>query len=121
MALVDRATVSADSISVVADGTNSANLIAGSIAGGGAVGAGLSFTVNVSGSTVHAKVNDTTLKADGAVVIDAENRTESFAVSAAAAVGGGTGVAVGAAVRNVEVAVPPVVEAMVKSGVFAAV
>ncbi|MGV0984367.1 MAG: leukotoxin LktA family filamentous adhesin [Limnohabitans sp.] len=98
VALVDRATVSADSISVVADGTNSANLIAGSIAGGGAVGAGLSFTVNVSGSTVLAKVNDTTLKADGAVVIDAENRTESFAVSAAAAVGGGTGVAVGAAV-----------------------
>jgi hypothetical protein len=101
-ALIDRSYVEADTVSVVADGTNSANLVAGSIAGGGAVGAGLSFTVNVSGSTVRAKVNNTTLKADGAVVIDAENHTESFAVSAAAAVGGATGVAVGAAVTVME-------------------
>ncbi|PUE20245.1 leukotoxin LktA family filamentous adhesin [Limnohabitans sp. WS1] len=101
-ALIDNSTLSADTVSVVADGTNSANLVAGSIAGGGALGAGLSFTVNVSGSTVRAKVNNTTLKADGAVVIDADNRTESFAVSAAAAVGGLAGVAVGAAVTVME-------------------
>jgi hypothetical protein len=101
-ALVENSFLAADTVSVVADGTNSANLVAGSIAGGGAVGAGLSFTVNVSGSTVRAKVNNSALKADGAVVIDAENRTESFAVSASAAVGGATGVAVGAAVTVME-------------------
>jgi hypothetical protein len=101
-ALLDGSTLAADTVSVVADGTNSANLVAGSIAGGGALGAGLSFTVNVSGSTVRAKVNNTTLKADGAVVIDADNRTASFAVSAAAAVGGLAGVAVGAAVTVME-------------------
>ena len=97
-ALMNNSSISADSISVLAEGANRSNLIAGSIGGGGAVGAGVSFTLNVSGSTVRAKVNDTTLKADGAVVIDADNTTESFSVSASGAVGGATGVALGASV-----------------------
>ena len=40
-ALIDSATVRANDVSVVADGANRANLIAGSIGGGGAVLAGL--------------------------------------------------------------------------------
>ena len=101
-ALVQNSTVQADTISVLAQGTNSANLIAGSVGGGGAVGAGASFTVNVSGSTVRSRVIDSALKADGAVVIDADNTTESFSVSASGGVGGATGVALGASVTVME-------------------
>lgn len=103
-ALVQDASVEADSLSVVADGTNASNLVAGSIGGGAAVGVGLSFTVNVSDATVSAKIHDSAIRADGAVVVDADNRTESFSVSASAGVGGlvGTGVAVGASVSVME-------------------
>ena len=102
VALIDSATVRANDVSVVADGANRANLIAGSIGGGGAVGVGLSFTVAVSGSTVSAVVDDSTILADGAVVVDADNRTESQSVSASGAVGGVAGVAVGATVTVME-------------------
>ena len=105
VARVDNATIRADSIAVVADGTNASNLVAGAVSYAGApggVGVGLSFTVNVSGSTVRALVNDSTLRADGAVVVDADNRTESFSVSASAAAGGGYGAAVGASVSVME-------------------
>src|SRR3990167_2519486 len=97
VALVDSSTIKADSIAVVADGSNASNLVAGAVSYAGVpggVGVGLSFTVNVSGSTVRALVDDSTLAADGAVVVDADNRTESFSVSASAAAGGSFGAAV---------------------------
>lgn len=105
VALVDKATVNAESIAVVADGRNASNLVAGAVSYAGApggVGVGLSFTVNVSGSTVRALVDDSTLRADGAVVIDADNRTESFSVSSSAAAGGSYAAAVGASVSVME-------------------
>jgi hypothetical protein len=101
VALVDNATVNADSIAVVADGRNASNLVAGAVSYAGVpggVGVGLSFTVNVSGSTVRALVDDSTLRADGAVVVDADNRTTSLSVSSSAAKGGSYGAAVGASV-----------------------
>ncbi len=104
-ALVDRSRVFANNLSVVADGSNLSNLVAGSASYGGALlgsGVGLSFTVNVSGSTVRALIDDTDVRADGAVVVDADNRTTSLSVSSAAAVGGSTGVAVGASVSIME-------------------
>ncbi len=105
LAQVDNATVKAGSISVLANGTNASNLVAGAVSVAGApggVGVGLSFTVNVSGSTVRALVNNATIRADGAVVVDADNRTESFSVSASAAAGGAFGAAVGASVSVME-------------------
>jgi hypothetical protein len=102
IAQVNNATVRANNIAVVANGSNHANLVAGSIGGGGAVGVGLSFTVASSGSTVKALVKDATLAADGAIVVDADNTTESLSVSASAAVGGTAGVAVGASVTVME-------------------
>ena len=105
VALVDSSTIKADSIAVVADGSNASNLVAGAVSYAGVpggVGVGLSFTVNVSGSTVRALVDDSTLAADGAVVVDADNRTESFSVSASAAAGGSFGAAVGASVSVME-------------------
>ena len=80
-------------------------MVAGSASYGGALlgsGVGLSFTVNVSGSTVRALIDDTNVRADGAVVVDADNRTTSLSVSSAAAVGGSNGVAVGASVSVME-------------------
>lgn len=105
VALVDNATVNADSIAVVADGRNASNLVAGAVSYAGVpggVGVGLSFTVNVSGSTVRALVDDSTLRADGAVVVDADNRTTSLSVSSSAAAGGSYGAAVGASVSVME-------------------
>ncbi|WP_439114113.1 leukotoxin LktA family filamentous adhesin, partial [Hydrogenophaga sp.] len=105
VALVDASTIRANNISVLADGTNASNLVAGAVSYAGVpggTGVGLSFTVNVSGSTVRALVDDSALAADGAVVVDADNRTESLSVSASAAAGGSFGVAVGAAVSVME-------------------
>ena len=103
VAAVVGSTVNADSMAVVADGANRFNLIAGSVGGGGLGGGGLSFTVGVSGSTVRALVVNSNLNADGAVIVDADNRTEMLAVSATGAYGGvGVGVAVGAAVTVME-------------------
>ncbi|TXI73269.1 MAG: leukotoxin LktA family filamentous adhesin, partial [Limnohabitans sp.] len=105
LAQVDNSAIRANSVSVVADGSNMSNLVAGSVSRGGAIlgsGVGLSFTVNVSGSTVRALVDDSTVRADGAVVVDADNRTTSLSASSSAAVGGSTGVAVGASVSVME-------------------
>ncbi|TXI74221.1 MAG: leukotoxin LktA family filamentous adhesin [Limnohabitans sp.] len=104
-ALIDSARVFANNLSVVANGSNMSNLVAGSVSRGGTVigsGVGLSFTVNVSGSTVRALVNDSDVRADGAVVVDADNRTTSLSASASAASGGSSGVAVGASVSVME-------------------
>ena len=105
LAQVDNSAIRANSVSVVADGTNASNLVAGSVSRGGAVigsGVGLSFTVNVSGSTVRALIDDSDVRADGAVVVDADNRTTSLSASASAASGGSSGVAVGASVSVME-------------------
>ncbi len=105
VALVDSSTLRARNISVLADGANASNLVAGSASYGGALlgsGVGLSFTVNVSGSTVRAKINNSDIRADGAVVVDANNHTTSLSASSSAAAGGSNGVAVGASVSVME-------------------
>lgn len=102
LARVDHATIAANNVSVLAEGANRTNLIAGSMGGGGVAGVGLSFTVNVSGSDVRALVSDSVVRADGAVAINATNRTEELAVAATAGGGGIAGVAIGAAVTVLE-------------------
>ncbi len=101
-ARIDGSSVAASDVSVLAEGANRTNLIAGSVGGGGVAGVGLSFTVNVSGSNVRALVNDSLLQADGDVKIDAINRTEELAVAATIGGGGIAGVAIGAAVTVLE-------------------
>ena len=102
VASLDRARVNANDFSVLADGRNSTNLIAGSVGAGGVAGAGMSFTVNVSGSTVRALVKDSTVRADGAVTVNALNATTELAVAATAGVGELGGVAMGAVVSVLE-------------------
>lgn len=102
LASLDRARIYANDFSVLADGRNSTNLIAGSVGAGGVAGAGISFTVNVSGSTVSALVKDSTVRADGAVNVSALNTTTELAVSATAGLGEFGGVAMGAVVTVLE-------------------
>lgn len=101
-ALVDDSIISATDVSVLAEGANRTNLIAGSVGGGGVAGVGLSFTVNVSGSNVRALVSDSQVNADGDVTIHATNVTEELAVAATIGGGGIAGVAIGAAVTVLE-------------------
>ncbi|QHE87193.1 leukotoxin LktA family filamentous adhesin [Hydrogenophaga sp. BPS33] len=101
-AWVDGSSIAARDVSVLAEGANRTNQIAGSIGGGGVTGAGLSFTVNVSGSNVRALVDDSLLQADGDVKIHATNVTEELAVAATVGGGGIAGVAIGAAVTVLE-------------------
>jgi hypothetical protein len=101
-ARVDASTIAARDVSVLAEGANRTNLIAGAIGGGGVAGAGLSYTVNVSGSNVRALVNNSLLQADGDVKIHATNVTEELAVSASVGGGGIAGAAIGAAVTVLE-------------------
>jgi len=101
-ARVDGSTVAAKDVSVLAEGANRTNLIAGSVGGGGVAGVGLSFTVNVSGANVRALVSDSLLQADGDVKIHANNVTQELAVAATAGGGGLAGVAIGAAVTVLE-------------------
>jgi len=102
LARVDRSRVYANDFSVLATGSNSTNLIAGSVGAGGVAGAGMSFTVNVSGSTVRALVSDSAIRADGAVSVSASNATTELAVAATAGVGELGGVAMGAVVSVLE-------------------
>lgn len=101
-ARVDGSTIAAKDVSVLAEGANRTNLIAGSVGGGGVAGVGLSFTVNVSGANVRALVSDSLLQADGDVKIHANNVTEELAVAATVGGGGLAGVAIGAAVTVLE-------------------
>ena len=102
LARVDQSSVEADKVSVQANGINSTNLIAGAIGVGGVAGAGMSFTVNVSGSTVRALVNDSAIRADGAVNVSATNATRELAVAATLGAGEFGGVAMGAVVSVME-------------------
>ena len=102
LARVDQSSVEADNVSVQANGINSTNLIAGSVGVGGVAGAGMSFTVNVSGSTVRALVNDSAIRADGAVNVRATNATAELAVAATLGAGEFGGVAMGAVVSVME-------------------
>ena len=102
LASLDRARIYANDFSVLADGRNSTNLIAGSVGAGGVAGAGMSFTVNVSGSAVRALVKDSSIRADGAVSVNALNATTELAVAATAGVGELGGVAMGAVVSVLE-------------------
>ncbi|WP_210546544.1 leukotoxin LktA family filamentous adhesin [Rhodoferax sp. PAMC 29310] len=98
VARVDSSTIEAGSVSVLADGANRINLIAGSAGVSAALGVGLSFTTNVSGSVVRALLTDSLIRADGAVLVHADNTTEELAVAATVGGGGIAGVAIGAAV-----------------------
>ena len=101
-AWVNASTIAAKNVSVLAEGANRTNLIAGSVGGGAVAGVGLSFTVNVSGANVRALVSDSLLRADGDVAINATNVTEELAVAATIGGGGLAGVAIGAAVTVLE-------------------
>lgn len=101
-ARVLNATINATDVSVLAEGANRTNLIAGSLGAGGVAGVGLSFTVNVSGSTVKALVTNSAIRADGDVKVLANNVTQELAVSATAGVGEFGGVAIGATVTVLE-------------------
>jgi len=100
-ARVLNSSVNATDVSVLAEGANRTNLIAGSIGAGGVAGVGLSFTVNVSGATVKALVTNSAIRADGDVQVRATNVTQELAASATAG-GGLGGVAIGAAVTVLE-------------------
>ena len=102
VARVDHSTIEAGSVSVLAEGANRSNLIAGSVGSSAGVGAGLSFSTNVSGSVVRALVMDSLVRADGAVRVHADNTTEELAVAATAGNGGMVGAAIGAAVTVLE-------------------
>ncbi|MDB5752986.1 MAG: hypothetical protein JWP65_3407 [Ramlibacter sp.] len=102
LARVSGSSIAARDLSVLAEGANRSNQIAGAIGGGGVTGAGLSFTVNVSGSNVRALVHDSQLQADGDVKIHATNVTEELAVAVTVGGGGIAGAAVGAAVTVLE-------------------
>lgn len=102
VARVDHSTIEAGSVSVLAEGANRSNLIAGSVGSSAGVGAGLSFSTNVSGSVVRALVMDSLVRADGAVLVHADNTTEELAVAATAGNGGMVGAAIGAAVTVLE-------------------
>lgn len=101
-ARVLNSSVNATDVSVLAEGANRSNLIAGSLGAGGVAGVGLSFTVNVSGATVKALVTNSAIRADGDVQVLANNVTQELAVSATAGVGVYGGVAIGAAVTVLE-------------------
>ena len=101
-ARVLHSSVNATDVSVLAEGANRTNLIAGSIGAGGVGGVGMSFSVNVSGSTVKALVANSAIRADGDVKVLANNTTQELAVSATAGVGVFGGAAIGATVTVLE-------------------
>jgi hypothetical protein len=101
-ARVLNSSVNANDVSVLAEGANRTNLIAGSIGAGGVGGVGMSFTVNVSGATVKALVTNSAIRADGDVNVRANNITQELAVSATAGVGVYGGAAIGATVTVLE-------------------
>jgi hypothetical protein len=101
-ARVQGSTLSANDITVLAEGANRSNLIAGSVGGGGVAGVGLSYTINVSGATVQALVDSSTINADGNVLVSAKNITEELAVAATAGVGYEGGLAIAAVVTSME-------------------
>lgn len=102
VALVDHSSVAANTLSVLASGSNNTNLISGSVGAGGVAGAGMSFTVNVSGAIVRALVSDSAIRADDAVNVSATNATTELAVAATAGAGELGGVAMGAVVSVLE-------------------
>ena len=91
-AIVSGAHVTASDLEIEAKNTNDMFLMAGAVSIGGNAGGG-AFAVGASDSTTKATLSTTTVTVDGAVKVDAINKTDINHIVVSGAGGGGTGVA----------------------------